>query len=565
MLKGWQRGISLPGALATAAVCLSFATPGLAADTSRQPSALDYAGVYSLRDAHPQLTGQGASITIVGRSMTYTNGLPMNDYRPFAGHDIFVGKTLSFHDSAAATAGVSLHETAVASILFGRDPNASFGSLGALRYEGVAPEAKADFYEFWNFLTKSVFPSVRPQADVVTISLGSQFEDWWTRGIDAMAEKYGLPIVAGIGNGTNAYDSALFPAAGSNVIGVGMVQEVHSESLISGLSHFWLPRPATSSCGPTDDNRSKPDIVAPGKFVVADSTNPAAFVVTPSCSSYATPLVAGVIGLLAQAAKSDPNLADATGTGSAPVMKAVLMTSARKLPWWHKGSINPEDDHAVPLDYSQGAGAVDALAAYTLLKSGEQKSGSVAASGWDLASLKLDGTAANSYAFDGQPGAGRTIAATLVWNRHYKQTYPFEHDKTRDADLALELWSYDAAGAKLADYSDSHTDNVEHISFAAEPNTSYFLVVRMSQAAVAENADEKYAIAWRQTSTQPRDAAWYDINGDGLMNAADAVAMIANFTHAGQPESAGVIGDFNGDGKVDLLDLLFLSRKVDNR
>lgn len=524
MQKTWHRSISLKGIAATAAVSLTLAGQSLAAP-ARQPAGLDYAGIYALRDAQPQLTGAGVDVAVVGRSMTYTDGVPMNDYRPLATHDIFGGAKMDFHDSSPESAGVSLHETAVASILFGRDPNASFGLLGAFRYEGVTPEASGQFHEFWHFLRSEVYASARPKADVVTISLGSQFEDWWTRGIDAMAEKYGLPIVAGIGNGTSAYDSVLFPAAGSNVIAVGAIQEIHSDDVSASLSHFWLPQPATSSCGPTDDNRAKPDLVAPGKFVVADGGTPSGFAVTPTCSSYATPVVAGVIALLAQATKADPNMADAMGEGSAGVMKAVLMTSARKLPWWHKGAPGTEDDHLVPLDYSQGAGAVDAQAAYKLLEAGEQKAGEVGTAGWDYAAIGLDGASRQSYLFSTATTAGKTVTATLVWNRHYRQTYPFEHDAAADTDLAMELWAYDSTGAWLADYSDSHTDNLEHISFVAEPNTQYFLTVRLSEAATPRTASEKYAIAWRIADTPVKDASWYDFNGDGKADLFDVLSL----------------------------------------
>jgi hypothetical protein len=562
MRKRRHSGFSFSGAVASAAVslsvtCASFGGPVIA----RQPAGLDYAGVYELHDMQPALTGKGIRVAMVGRSMTYSDGLPMNDYRPLATHEVLAGSTPAFHDRQDVPAGISAHETAVASILFGNDPNVTFTGLGSFRYEGACPDASVDMYEFWYFLTANVFAQTRPQADVVTISLGSQFEDWWTRGIDAMADRYGLPIVAGIGNGLSAHDSALFPAAGSNVIAVGVVDQVQSDNVATGLSRFWLPQAASSSCGPTDDNRAKPDIVAPGRFIVADTAGTTTLVVTPSCSSYATPVVAGTVCLLAQAAKADPNLSDAVRQGSAMVMRAILMTSAHKLPWWHKGMAGAEDDHVVPLDYSQGAGAVDAAGACRLLRAGEHKAGSTSMAGWDTASLKLDSTDGSSYLLNEVTIVGKTVTATLVWNRHYSRTYPFAHDTAGDTDLTLELWAYDAAGARLADYSDSHADNVEHIAFVAEPNSRYFLLVRQSDIAVPRAASESYAIAWQVTDTPARDAAWYDLNGDGKVNTADAVVLLSGFTRSEEAaESSTPFGDFNGDGRVDVLDLLTLTK-----
>ncbi len=66
------------------------------------------------------------------------------------------------------------------------------------------------------------------------------------------------------------------------------------------------------------------------------------------------------------------------------VLKAILMSSATKLPYWHKGRLTTDDDHEVPLDYVQGAGVVNAARAYQLLTAGRGQPGDVAKAGWDL-------------------------------------------------------------------------------------------------------------------------------------------------------------------------------------
>jgi len=455
-----------------------------------------------------------------------------------------------------------MHETAIASILFGNDPNAVLAGAGSFSYEGVTPDASGDFHEFWHFLTDSVFPGRKPEADVITISLGSQFEDWWTRGIDAMSERYGVPIVAGIGNGLSAHDSTLFPAAGSNVIGVGAIEEIQSDDLVSSLASFWRPVAGSSSCGPTDDYRAKPDIVAPGRCVAADGTGLSAYLVTPSCSSYATPIVAGAIGLLTQEVKADPNLAEAMDEGAALVMKAILLTSARKLPYWHKGAAGSEDDPFVPLDYSQGAGALDVMAAHEVLKAGRRAAGEVGPAGWDAASLPLDDTGGAIYLLDDDL-KDKSIAATLVWNRHYSQSYPFARDASRDSNLSLELWAYGASGARLAAYSDSRQDNIEHVWFVAEPNERYFLLVRLSDDSLQTSSGvEPYALAWQVAAEPVIDESWYDLNGDGKVDVGDALILISNFTTADEKWQAGILGDINMDGRIDILDLAAMGRMI---
>ena len=96
---------------------------------------------------------------------------------------------------------------------FRQDTNAYNEQVGRFHYEGAVPQAQADVYEFWHFLIDNVFPFSPPDANVITADIGYQFEDWWTRGIEAMAQQNGLTVVVGIGNGSNASDPPLYPGA----------------------------------------------------------------------------------------------------------------------------------------------------------------------------------------------------------------------------------------------------------------------------------------------------------------------------------------------------------------
>ena len=85
-----------------------------------------------------------------------------------------------------------------------------------------------------------MFKQSQIEADIIIAAMGSQFEDWWTRGIDAMAEKYGLTVIGAIGNGENAHDPPLYPAASANSIAVGVVDSVNSEDIETRLDNFVL-------------------------------------------------------------------------------------------------------------------------------------------------------------------------------------------------------------------------------------------------------------------------------------------------------------------------------------
>ncbi len=563
---------------ACAVVLFVFMTPVLAAtqDSVLQPQALNYAGIYQLRNIDPNLTGSDIKFALICRSITYLDGEPQNDYRPNIEHNCFENSRFGLHDSNDQPADVSPHSTAICSVLLGEDPNAFSPYLGRFHYQGAAPQAQADVYEFWYFLINNVFPQSPPDADVVGIDIGNQFEDWWTRGIESMAERYGLIVVAGIGNGFDTYDPPLYPAAGSNVIGVGVVNSVKSENPAATLAQFSQVYPENSSLGPVSDNRCKPDIVTAGNCLAADVSDPNRYEPTGSFSSFSTPVVAGAVGLLIQKARQDPNLNLAVPQqGANCLIKAILLNSATKLPFWHKGRLAKDDDHQVPLDYAQGAGMLNAAGAYKNLIAGQTNPGlsavalakadEVSTTGWDLNLLKKDASAKNTYKIKIAEPAGKIITATAVWNRHYSSIYPFEPLPGRDADIRLELWAIDPndpADNYLLDYSDSRVDNIEHIYTPAEPNhTDYEIVVRYSDIDDPNRvpADQRYGLAWNVGQKQGKDNIfWYDLNADGIVNELDFGVLVDNLLAGLESPERYLLGDINGDGKIDPEDLQIL-------
>jgi len=538
----------------------------LATDKALQPKGLNHAGIYALRRLDPSLTGSGVDIAVICRSITYIDGEPQNDYRPSTGHNCFKGKRFGFHDQGELPAGISPHSTAICSILFGEDREGFNPQLGQFHYQGTAPAAKADIYEFWYFLINNVFPGSPPDADIVTASIGNQSEHWWTRGIESLAEQYGLIVVAGIGNGLNVQDPLLYPGAGANVIGVGVVDSVKSENLATNLAHFALAYPEHSSFGPTADGRCKPDIVAGGNCLAAHATEASRYEPTGSWSSFSTPVVAGTIGLLVQKAKQNPNLSSAISPeGGNCVMKAILMNSATKLPYWHKGRLETDDDHLAPLDYIQGAGMLNALEAYKHLIAGPNKPGRVGTTGWDLNDLDKRENPQNIYEITFTAPAGKFITATVVWNKHYNSVYPFEPRPDKDTNLRLELWAVDPENTGndyLLDYSDSNVDNVEHIYHWADPNyTNYEIVLSINDTDGSNQmgTSQRYGLAWNVGNAPDSDNIfWYDLNADGIVNDLDLTAQLDNWITSVKTPGSYFLGDVNANGVFDPNDFQIL-------
>lgn len=540
-----------------------------------QPEGLRAAGVYDLKHEQPSLDGTGLKIAVVCRSVTYLEGQPQNDFLPDIKHNCLAGSHLNLVSWPQLPREVSPHSTAVCSILFGKDPNGMHSQLGPFSYEGVVPGASADIYEFWNFITDKVFSSAAPAADVVTIDAGSQFEDWWTRGIDAMAEHYGTVVVAGIGNGLASYDPPLYPGASDNVIGVGVIDCVNVPDTKLALSRFSLANPDHSTFGPTIDGKSKPDIVAPGNCLAAAGSEPNRYEPTGNWSSFSTPIVAGIAGLLIQKAKADPALHDAINPqGGNSVIKAVLLNSAVKLPYWHKGKLTKDDDHLVPLDYLQGAGLVNAVRAYNQLVAGKNSPPDVRTRGWDSSELSVKNSE-NTYRFNiTRPADVNFITATLCWNRHYRNEYPFDKLTAKDADLRLELWAIDGKDPNkdyLLDYSDSPVDNIEHIFVRPDPNyTIYNLIVSYGEKTNFNQPliEQRYAVAWDASPADKNtphpekafDISWYDLNGDGVVNEADFTILMNNIVKSRLSPNDYIVGDLNANGTVDVNDLKILIR-----
>ena len=243
-------------------------------------------------------------------------------------------------------------------------------------------------------------------------------------------------------------------------------------------------------------------------------------------------------------------------------MPAILMSSAVKLPYWHKGRLSTDDDHEVPLDYAQGAGMVNAVRAYQILTAGRGKPGDVSAAGWDLNQLDTAHAFQQVYHVSIHEPVNKMLTATLVWNRHYRRQPPFKRLSDKDSDLRLEVWATNPANPAtdiLLDYSDSRVDNVEHIYFRTRPEyTQYKIVVSYAnldiQAGTA--ASEPYALAWSvDDKPQEESILWYDLNADGIVNGQDYEILMHNLTAERTSSQAYLFGDVNMDGTIDSRDL----------
>jgi hypothetical protein len=494
-----------------------------------EPGALEFASIYPLWRREPNLTGHGVNIAAVCASQSYVNLHPQNDYRFNMNHNSLYDADVHFTDGTDGRLGTSSHATAIAGILLGLDDAGHYEKGGDFYYRGTCPDATVTVHEFWRFVMHHLYGHREFEADLVTLSLGEMFETWWTRAIERMAAQKDTLVISSIGNGSDVLTpKPLYPGAGSNVLGVGVVDSVYDSSGTADLRKFGQVQSAHSSIGPTGDWRCKPDMVAPGTALVPRANRGTGYDVVENWSSLSAPMVCGAAALLLEKANSDETLKTAMDGGRSLVLKSLLMNSARKLPYWHKGEAPSEDDHEMPLDLLQGSGILDGMEAFNQLTAGPGKPGVVNPTGWDNRLLEKDGWG-YEYAFT-VTEPNRVITATLCWNRAYAPDYPYPRQPEMDGDFRLELWAVDANDVSretLLDYSDSVNDNVEHLYWACEPNVvNYALRVRFNETSLP-SVGQRFGLAWSVGADRQADNPWwYDLNGDSVIDAVDHLAFM---------------------------------------
>ncbi|MGE4285825.1 MAG: S8 family serine peptidase [Phycisphaerae bacterium] len=442
--------------------------------------------------------------------------------------------------SAANGAGsFSAHANAVCSMLAG----VGRPFYGAEQVDYLAPLAGArlQIVEYWDFLAANVAAQrFEERPDVITMSLGSTLEDWWTKGAERLVSEYDTVAFASIGNGDDILGFCLYPGASANFIGVGVALEKDFPSLSGEL----LGTEGSSSFS-TDSTVVKPDLVAPGNFLVSGIDGH--MYLTGSYSSFASPAAAAAGALLIDEIKT--HYTPAKGNISS-LVRAILCDSARKGRYWHKGLWSAEDDDTAVYDSRQGAGLVDLAAAQERLRAGRADAVSQDSTGrWDEATISKG--AIRYYPLSVNEDE-RYISATLCWKRTYNATFPYSAS-AEDSNLRLELFGRASDGGWiLLAVSDSAAANTEHIfTSVAQGFADYRVAVLYSDAdACSADAAVDYAIAFGARPMPEDWKGWLDTNSDSKLDFNDVALALAT-------GSEPAVADINGDGTGDFNDIMF--------
>ena len=215
---------------------------------------------------------------------------------------------------------------------------------------------------------------------------------------------------------------------------------------------------------------------------------------------------------------------------------------------------------------------VDAVGAYNHLISGPNEPGDVPTTGWDLNQLYSSSILENIYIINIAEPDEKFITATVVWNKHFDRTYPFEPAPEKDSNLRLEIWAVDPNNPDndyLLDYSDSEVDNIEHIHVPADPNYSiYEIILSMNEGDDPREIAviQRYGLAWNVCDKQNNDSIfWYDLNADGIVGEADFAILLNNIFNSTKSPETYLLGDINSDGAIDIKDFNKLIEQNKNR
>ncbi|HEY7119898.1 MAG TPA: S8 family serine peptidase [Tepidisphaeraceae bacterium] len=455
----------LTAAISAAVASLTLSSPLLAQEDMSALGATN--GLTSQRYMG---TGKGVIVSILDSGVDVKH--PSLKGAVYAQKDFTGEKTL---DDAIKQPG---HGTGIAGIMLGRGKE----------YAGLAPGARLVNARVDNSYDVSsdawagagLIWSAKEGAKIANISFGNklgtpQLTEKFTLMCDYVAERYGMNVVVAGGNDGNSDGSAVKQVPGGLYNG-------YTVGALNGPDYRQTA--GFSNWAQDDDRRSKPDLVAPGVNVTAPAANwdrkHQADYQPMTGTSFSAPMVGGVLAQMIGYGKAHDLPTDPL------LLKAVLLTSAQKAhdvdgsPWDPRlGQRNKYYGYVFtrPLDDEEGAGSLDAVAAYRLYARTHVKSTPL--NTWKEGRLKQNQTYELSL---GKLYEGQRLDTTLTWMHHVAvkdrgakgldATDTF-YEPVGLADFTLRLLR---DGVPIA-ASDSNVDNLEHLSWTLEKTAKYSLEV----------------------------------------------------------------------------------------
>jgi hypothetical protein len=267
--------------------------------------------------------------------------------------------------------------------------------------------------------------------------------------------------------------------------------------------------------------------------------------------------------MIIETAETHPNTAGNFFATMSETIKAVLLTGGNHVAPWTNNSetTGPNRGRTTqPIDDMFGVGTANIDRSWQVMSGGQHASSSSTSglipaphAGWETTTISDN---QSKYILFDVASPADEVSVVLTWH----QTVRSDFTSYTEVDLDLQLWGFD--GSALLDItgdagvsvfsdgnvvSESSVDNVEHLYIENLASGEYVLEVNRSGS---PGSSRVFSVGW--LLPEP-DAVPGDVNGDGQVNVEDLLMMLSAWGPC-----SGCDEDINADGIVDVTDLLQL-------
>jgi hypothetical protein len=452
-------------------------------------------------------------------------------YGPDPDHEEFIGKIFTFR---SGTTGISNHATNVGKRMYGS------GNAGIAPDVNLIEVYSAEGWATNDFLRVGTGSNPSSPPGNVELFNNSWIASFGSNTIDSQAlrradwsiDTHNVMLLNGVPN--NGGDSLPLMSYGFNCVSVGLSDGTH----ISGV----VPN------GFDQTGMQVPLIVA-----------------TQGSSSNATGVVSAITALLVETRETHPNTESNFFATFSETMKAVLLTGGNHQIGWTNNPISSGANRgrtSQPIDDVFGVGIANIDRSHRVLTGGQFASSTVL-SGLEIAPTAGWDTAASSnnqsrYIRFNVSSPADEVSIVLTW--HQKANTGFGSYSLADLDLELLRYNNGKPTSLVGDsglsvyesgnvVSESEIDTVEHLYLRNLASGDYVLKISRSDSAAGSRV---FSVGWLFPESDGGVPG--DLNGDGVVEVNDLLILIAGWGAC----SGECPGDLSGDGIVNVSDILLL-------
>ena len=452
------------------------------------------------------------------------------DYAPDTNDSAFTGKTFTLRSGSS---GVQNHATQVGKRMYGTDGVGLAPGVSDINMYSAVGWVQSNYLRFGTGSNPSTPPGnieLFNNSWIGSFGNSGYDNEVLARG-DWAIDAHNVMMLNGV---TNVDDHVPLMCFGFNCVSVGAADGSH-----------------TSGTVPTGYHQAGMQLPL---IVAAQGT-----------ASNATGVVSAITALLVESRETHPNTSGNFFAGFSETMKAVLLTGGNHSNSWTNNPILSGPNRGrtnQPIDAIYGVGTANINNSHRVLTGGQFASdtstiglGSAPTAGWDTTTLT---NGQSKYIKFSVSSLADEVSIVLTWHQQANTGF----GSYSLADLNLELLQYNGgkptpltgdAGIGVFgsgnSVSESEIDTVEHLYLKNLSAGEY--VVKMSRSDSAAGA-RVCSLGWlfpEQDASVPGD-----LNGDGTVDVNDLLVIIAGWGVC----SGECPADLSGDGLVDVSDILLL-------